>query len=403
MKFLHQAENDGRLAVKSWCGDIDDCAMEQIDELRRHPVLAEHIALMPDCHPGKGMPIGGVIAADNAIIPSAVGVDIGCGMLAVETNVPTAALADMRLRRKLQDRLKVRIPVGEGHAHNENQSWDGFEAHLDSGNSAMPDVPNTLDRKNLGTLGGGNHFVELQGSDKGYIWLMIHSGSRNLGQRIERHYSELARQINERMKLALPNKLLTFLPMDCRAGQDYFRDMTFALKYAFENRRRMMDVFKEELLNIIPACGFLREINIHHNYAACEQHFGREYFIHRKGATSTRKGEVGIIPGSMGTSSYIVKGLGNPDSFMSCSHGAGRTMSRTLANSRLKVEECDHALQGIVYERWRQARKFGRGDAKVLDLSEAPQAYKDIDAVIAAELDLIQPIVKLSPMAVLKG
>lgn len=401
MKWIREAQ-DGRLALKSWCAEIEASAEAQIDELRRHPVLAEHVALMPDCHFGKGMPIGGVIAVKDAVIPSAVGVDIGCGMVAVETNLTADVFTELRIRRELQNKLKERIPVGEGVSHKEKQNWDGFEHYLDL-NGTVKDFPSKLDRKNLGSLGGGNHFIELQKSDAGFIWLMIHSGSRNLGQRIEKHYWELANKLNSKMNVTLPNKFLTFLPMETQEGNDYYRDMNFALEYAMENRRRMMSVFKKTLTEFAANVEFIREINIHHNYAAKESHFGQDYYIHRKGATSARIGEIGIIPGSMGTPSFIVSGLGNPESFMSCSHGAGRTMSRTAANDQLTVEQCDKALTGIVYERWSYSRSRDKDDHKRYDLSEAPQAYKPIDQVISAELDLVEPIVRLNPLAVLKG
>ncbi len=403
MKWVQEA-GEGRLAVKSWCAELEPQTMEQVDELARHPALCGHVALMPDCHLGKGMPIGGVVAARNAVIPSAVGVDIGCGMVAVETDLPVERLAELSVRRALQNRLKERIPVGEGHAHSEEQTWEGFERYLDCDEEVPQGFPSRLDRRNLGTLGGGNHFVELQQSEAGFVWLMIHSGSRNLGQRVEDYYARLARKLNEQMGVQLPGQSLAFLPLDEPAGQDYLRDMEFALAYALENRWRMMMAFKETLLEFAPEAKFVQETNIHHNYAAKEIHFGEEVVVHRKGATSARLGEVGIIPGSMGTPSYIVRGLGNPESYQSCSHGAGRVMSRTQACQQLTVEACDAALEGVVYERWSKYKGFGRSAKRgLLDLSEAPQAYKDIEDVIASELDLIEPLVKLRPLAVLKG
>ena len=397
MKWLKQ-DDSLRIPIKSWCENLEPGALQQAMNLARHPALERYVALMPDCHVGYGMPIGGVIAARNAVLPSAVGVDIGCGMVAVETNVPAERLAELRDRRAIQEKLKERIPVGEGVSHQQNQEWEGFERYLDSGH-AHCDFPNGLDRKNLGTLGGGNHFVELQQSDAGFLWLMIHSGSRNLGFRIEAHYQAVAKRLNAAFHVPLPDPDLAFLPMDLEEGQAYFQDMRFALAYALENRRRMMQVFKETLAEFLPETEFLREINIHHNYAAQEEHLGDQFFIHRKGATSARLDEIGIIPGSMGTASYIVRGPGNPESFMSCPHGAGRVMSRMAASTHLTVEECDAAMAGIVFERWSKC-KFRRDR---YDLSEAPQAYKPIDDVIAAEADLVEPLVRLTPLAVLKG
>lgn len=400
MKWIKNEESY-RIPVKSWCAEVEPGALKQAGNLAAHPVLAHHVALMPDCHQGYGMPIGGVVAARDAVIPSAVGVDIGCGMVAVETGVPAERLAGMSFRRSILDRLKERIPVGEGVSHREKQEWEGFESYLDN-NGQVADFANALDRRNLGTLGGGNHFIEIQKSDAGFIWLMIHSGSRNLGKRVEELYHRKAQRLNALYRVTLADPDLAFLPIREQEGRDYFRDMLFALRYAQENRRRMMAVFKETLTEFVPETEFLREVNIHHNYAAFEEHFGETLCIHRKGATSAKSGEIGIIPGSMGTASYIVRGLGNPESFMSCSHGAGRRMSRIAACSTLTVEECDAAMAGIACGRWQPYRKHGKAKGR-LDLSEAPQAYKAIDEVIESELDLIEPQVRLTPLAVLKG
>ena len=391
----------GQLPIKSWCADVEVTAMAQAENLSRHPVLRHFVALMPDCHCGIGMPIGGVIAAKDAVIPAAVGVDIGCGMIAVETDIPAEKLEDMRFRRAIHTRIKELIPVGEGNTHKSTQEWDGFEEYLDAKGGDNRFVTK-LDRHNLGTLGGGNHFIEIQKSDTGFVWLMIHSGSRNMGKRIEEFYQEKAMQLCERFYSPLPCMDLAFLPIQEPDGHNYFRDMNFALKYAFENRQRMMSVCKEIIAEFIPETNFIREVNIHHNYAAFEEHFGETLCIHRKGATSAKLDEIGIIPGSMGSASYIVRGLGNPESFMSCSHGAGRRMSRTVACSSLTVAECDKAMEGIVCDRWHSVKRYCKGK-KVIDLSEAPQAYKDIENVIASESDLVAIQVRLTPLAVVKG
>ncbi|MBQ9775306.1 MAG: RtcB family protein [Lentisphaeria bacterium] len=399
MEFV---KSDGLpIHIKSWCRDIEDTAMAQAENLARHVALRHHVALMPDCHCGIGMPIGGVIAAKDAVIPAAVGVDIGCGMIAVETDIPAEKLEDMRFRRAIHTRLKELVPVGEGKMHKEPQEWDGFEEYIDT-KGVDAQLITKLDRHNLGTLGGGNHFIEIQKSDFGFVWIMIHSGSRNLGKRIEEVYQEKAMQLCERYYTPLPTSDLAFLPIQDEAGHNYFRDMNFALKYAFENRQRMMAKCKEVIAEFVPEVNFIREVNIHHNYAAFEEHFGETLCIHRKGATSAKLDEIGIIPGSMGTASYIVRGLGNPASFMSCSHGAGRRMSRTVACNTLTAAECDEAMKGIVCDRWHPVTRYGKGK-KVLDLSEAPQAYKDIEDVIASESDLVEVQVRLTPLAVIKG
>ena len=407
-----KTEEGASMPVKSWCENCEEGALKQAFNLARHPALVHHVALMPDAHQGYGMPIGGVVAAKGAVIPAAVGVDIGCGMIATETDIPAEAFADMPLRRAFQEALKARIPVGEGVSHKNVQVWEGFEEYLSNNGERCQMWPSKLDRTNLGTLGGGNHFIELQkttsldGADEpeggAKVWLMIHSGSRNLGKRIEEHYHRIAAKMCERFHAPLPDKDLAFLPIEEQAGHDYFTDMYFALRYAKENRRRMMEAMKETLLQFAPQANFLRTIDIHHNYAAFEEHFGEKVCVHRKGATSAKLDEIGVIPGSMGTASYIVRGLGNPESFMSCSHGAGRKMSRIAASTTLTPEECDKAMEGIVCERWQKYKGFGKAKGK-LDLSEAPQAYKDIESVIEAERDLVEPLVRLVPLASLKG
>ena len=391
--------------VKSWCKEVEDGALKQAANLAQHPAIFKHVALMPDCHVGYGMPIGGVIACDGVVIPNAVGVDIGCGMVAVETNLDAAIFVNLADRRSVLNRVKELIPVGEGAAHKEVQAWSGFEKYLDNDQVPSDKWPSKLDRKNLGTLGGGNHFIELQADENNKIWLMIHSGSRNLGYKIASYYHKLALELNEKFHSKLPCKDLAFLPVKSSEGQAYIRDMNFALDYALENRKRMMGNFRLAVKEFASDVEFLREVNIHHNYAAREEHFGNEVWVHRKGATSAKKAEVGIIPGSMGTSSYIVKGLGNVESFTSCSHGAGRVMGRSEASRKLTVEECDKAMEGIVFDRWSKFKtKWKRkSNTNLRDLSEAPLAYKDIDEVIASELDLIEVLVKLRPLGVVKG
>jgi tRNA-splicing ligase RtcB len=374
---------------------------------------------MPDAHVGYGMPIGGVIAAENAIIPNAVGVDIGCGMCAVKTDFCASDLKDKAIIRNILNYVKENVPVGEGNSHKFQQKWDGFPVYLKSigvgeevDDYNNPKLPAWSDKatwnlafKNLGTLGGGNHFIEMQESQNGHLWLMLHSGSRHLGNKIATHYHKLAQQINEQYNDDLPDRDLAFFRTNSTEGNDYIRDMNFAMDYAKENRRLMMEAFKQAIINELGNIKFLEETNIHHNYAALENHFEKMVWIHRKGATSAKLGEKGIIPGSMGTSSYIVEGLGNAESFYSCSHGAGRKMGRMEACRSLTKEECDEAMEGIVFDRWSRLRRFGRikKGSNLFDLAESPLAYKNIDEVIQSELDLIKPLVKLRPLGVVKG
>ncbi|MBR4171966.1 MAG: RtcB family protein, partial [Kiritimatiellae bacterium] len=239
-------EDGYRIPVNSWCENCEEGAVQQAVNLAHHPVLVHHVALMPDAHQGYGMPIGGVVAARNAVIPAAVGVDIGCGMIATETDIPAEKFAEMSFRRAFQEKLKTRIPVGEGVSHSTTQNWEGFEEYTANNGMRSNLWPSKLDRMNLGTLGGGNHFIELQkttaldgnGEAEGgaKVWLMIHSGSRNLGKRIEEHYHRIASRLCDRFRLPLPDKDLAFLPIEEESGHHYFTDMMFALRYAKENR-----------------------------------------------------------------------------------------------------------------------------------------------------------------------
>ena len=399
-------ENAYKVPIQSWCRDVEKTAMTQAEDLAMHPSVFHHVALMPDCHPGYGMPIGGVIACRDAVIPNAVGVDIGCGMGAVQTNIPVPDASEKKLLREITIRVKDLIPCGEGNSHKKSQSWDNMpsDIHSFSKRGWYSEHVKTLALKNLGSLGGGNHFIEIQAGDDGYVWLMIHSGSRHLGNMIAKYYNKVAMNLNEKWKTRLPGKDLAFLPTDTLEGKEYIEDMNFALSYAKENRRRIMNRFMEAFSSVFSRAAFSAPINIHHNYAALEHHFGRNVWIHRKGATSAKKGQTGIIPGSMGSASYIVEGLGNTESFMSCSHGAGRVLGRNQASSTLTMEECNKAMEGIVYDRWNKLKGWKKkGGNATHDFGEAPQAYKNIDEVIEAQLDLIRPVVKLRPLGVVKG
>lgn len=395
-------EEQYRVPIKSWCNLVEDTALAQAVDLARHPAVYHHVALMPDCHPGYGMPIGGVIACENAVIPNAVGVDIGCGMGAVKTSIPVAD-ASRETIREIVTRVKELIPCGEGKAHKDAQDWEGFEESIDDYRDRgwYSDHAADLASRNLGTLGGGNHFIEIQAGDDDHVWLMIHSGSRHLGNVIARFYHELAQRLNSAWHAEIPHRDLAFLPIDSDEGLAYIKDMNLALQYAKENRRRIMQRFMAAFSSVYHQADYADPVNIHHNYAALEHHFGKDVWVHRKGATSAREKETGIIPGSMGTTSYIVEGLGNKDSYMSCSHGAGRVMGRKEASRLLTPEECDQAMAGIVYDRWHRMKKSK--DKDLFDLGEAPPAYKDIDGVIESELDLIRPMVKLRPLGVVKG
>ncbi|MDH4320865.1 MAG: RtcB family protein [Desulfobulbaceae bacterium] len=378
--------------IKLWLDDIEAGAFEQARNLANLPFIFRHVAVMPDAHLGYGMPIGGVMATNEVVIPNAVGVDIGCGMCAVRTSlgsIPTGKL------EALLARIKSVIPLGfKHHLRKQNPSlMPKSELPLAQLPMVSREYQSALTQ--LGTLGGGNHFIEIQQGNDGRIWLMIHSGSRNLGFKVANYYNHLAIDLNRKAGSAIPSKWqLAFLPIDSDAGRTYLQEMRYCVEFAYANRLVMMERVKEALLSVVQPVFFEPMINIAHNYAAMEEHFGERVMVHRKGATSARDGEVGIIPGSQGAPSYIVRGLGNPESFASCSHGAGRKMGRKQAQRQLSLAEEQERLerQGILH-----------GIRSARDLDEAAGAYKDIDKVIDAQLDLVEVLVELRPLAVIKG
>lgn len=380
--------------VKIWTDNVEESAMRQIENLTTLPFLFHHLAIMPDVHAGMGMPIGGVLACKDTVIPNAVGVDIGCGMCAVKTNWKIDNIPPEVLRKKIMCGIRKRIPLGMDH-HKEPQ----YEAYLPTGH----DIDKTVIvkqrqisiTKEVGTLGGGNHFIELQKDEEGTLWIMIHSGSRNLGARVGEHYNNIARVLNEKWhSVVKPELRLSFLPWGTKEFEMYWNEMRFCIDFALCNRRLMMQRIEEVIADALPGIEFEPMINIAHNYAAFEHHYGEDVIVHRKGATLAREGVVGIIPGSQGTASYIVEGLGNPESFCSCSHGAGRVMSRSAAIKTLDMAEEVAQLEakGIVHAIRCQN-----------DMQEASSAYKDIETVIKNELDLVKVKTRLLPIAVIKG
>ena len=380
--------------MKMWTTDIDDKAREQIENLAALPFIHHHIAIMPDCQGGMGMPIGGVLACCDAVIPNAVGVDIGCGMCAVKTGWKVEKITADVLRKQIMRGIRKRIPLGMDH-HKERQDESYMPQGHDIDRLHVVKAQYISAQRQVGTLGGGNHFIELQRDEEGFLWIMIHSGSRNLGKQVGDHYNKLAASLNERWhSVVKPELRLPFLPLKTQEFNDYWVEMQYCVDFALCNRRLMMERIQEVIADALPGIEFEPMINIAHNYAAWEKHFGENVIVHRKGATLAREGVVGIIPGSQGTSSYIVEGLGNPDSLNSCSHGAGRLMSRTAAVNTLSLEDEVKKLedQGIVH-----AIRSKR------DLEEAAGAYKDIDQVIALEADLVRVKTKLRPVAVIKG
>lgn len=367
-----------------WLEDIEDGALDQAKNLANLPFAFKWVSIMPDAHQGYGMPIGGVMATKNVIVPNAVGVDIGCGMCAVKTSLTEI---DTDTLKKIMGEIRKVVPVGFT-KHQKPQ--DGMPEGT-IGEIIVEEWQNA--EKSLGTLGGGNHFIEIQKGNDGHIWIMIHSGSRNLGFKVANYYNKLAQELNEKWHSSVPKEWkLAFLPTDSQAGQDYVKEMNYCVDFALANRKLMMERVIQAVADNTNQTGFDEMINIAHNYASLENHYGQNVWVHRKGATKATKGLKGIIPGSQGTASYIVEGLGNPLSFMSCSHGAGRKMGRKDAQRRLNLKEELKKMEGVIH-----------GIRNVKDLDEAPGSYKDIEEVMDNQKDLVKILVRLSPLAVIKG
>lgn len=380
--------------VKIWTNDVEESAMRQIENLTTLPFLHHHLAIMPDVHAGMGMPIGGVLACDGAVIPNAVGVDIGCGMCAVKTNWKVEDLPPHVIRKEIMKGIRARIPLGMDH-HKEAQDAKYLPQGHDIDKMEIVKRRQTSILHEVGTLGGGNHFIELQKDEEGNLWIMIHSGSRNLGKQVGDYYNKIAASLNEKWhSIVSPEIRLPFLPHGTREFGAYWNDMKYCIDFALCNRRLMMERIQEVIADSLKGIEFEPMINIAHNYAAFEQHFDKDVIVHRKGATLAREGVIGIIPGSQGTASYIVEGLGNPDSFCSCSHGAGRVLSRKAA---IKTLDMDAEVRNL------EAKGIIHAIRCQDDMQEASGAYKDIDTVIANESDLVKVKTKLLPIAVIKG
>lgn len=372
--------------IKIWASAIEDGALEQARHLAALPFAFQHIALMPDTHQGFGMPIGGVLAAQDVIVPNAVGVDIGCGVRTCQLEATAGAVKSYS--KQILEKISKCVPTGFTW-HKKPQASEIFDRIPDDGI-----VPLLADqaRYQLGTLGGGNHFIELQEAEDGTAWVMVHTGSRNLGKKVADYYNQLARELNASWRSPVPREWqLAYLPLDTKEGQKYYAAMQFCHTFAQENRALIL----KRVLEVLEGYGFSpREevIDVHHNYASLEEHFNREVVVHRKGAVRA-EGRV-IVPGSMGSPSYIGEGLKHPESFWSCSHGAGRVMGRREAIHRLSGQKVQRLLaeRGVTY----------LGDvSEVLD--EAPQAYKDIDMVMREQADLVRPLLKLRGFAVIKA
>lgn len=397
-KILNAEAHYG-VPVKIFTNDIDSDSIEQLKKMAQLQFIYSHIAVMPDVHVGKGATVGSVIPTQHAIIPAAVGVDIGCGMNAVRLNLKASQLPDnlAPLRHAIERKVPVSFELHK-QVKAKASSIIPLEKRLQPIIQKHPGLVRMLRKfdatwqKQLGTLGGGNHFIELCLDENQDVWIMLHSGSRGLGNVIGTYFIELAKKEAQHRFGHVPDKDLSYFAEGSASFNDYVEAVEWAQNYAFENRREMMRLIQEAIRPLLPPFQMTKEaINCHHNYVSRENHFGEDLLITRKGAIRAGQDELGIIPGSMGARSYIVKGKANPESFCSCSHGAGRKMSRNKAKLLFSQDDLIQQTQGI------ECRK----DAGVID--EIPSAYKDIDQVMANQSDLIEIVHTLKQILCIKG
>lgn len=404
----YETIDGGAVPIKAWTRGVpvEDVARKQLVESASLPIVWPHVAVMPDVHWGMGATVGSVIPTRGAIVPAAVGVDIGCGMCAVRTPLSSSALGDNA--QDIFDALSAAIPHGrtDNGGPNDRGAWSGPPQDVLTAWAALRDAydrdvgierPRERAPRQLGTLGTGNHFVEACLDTEDRVWLMLHSGSRGVGNAIGSHYIAAAKRRCESDGIALPNADLAWLPEGTPEFDAYVKAVGWAQDYARRNREvmlaRAIDVLRRLDRNESHDWSWLPDhaVNCHHNYVNREDHFGESLWVTRKGAVSARSGELGIIPGSMGTRSYIVRGLGNPDSFHSCSHGAGRVMSRGAAKKQITLEQHVADTAGVTC----------RKDAEVID--ESPRAYKNVEDVMRAQSDLVEIVHELRGVVCVKG
>ncbi|MBI6897323.1 RtcB family protein [Pseudomonas putida] len=394
----------GGKPIKLWTDGVpvEDDARKQLVNTAKMPFIFKHLAVMPDVHLGKGSTIGSVIPTVGAIIPAAVGVDIGCGMIAARTSLHARDLPDNL--HGLRTAIEKAVPHGKTFGRRDQGAWDNVPNQADQVWSGLagrfkaitdkhPRLEKTNNRQHLGTLGGGNHFIEVCLDEADRVWFMLHSGSRGVGNAIGNLFIELAQADMRQHMVNLPDRDLAYFEEGSRHFADYVEAVEWAQDFARHNRELMMQAVVAATRKVLgrPFEASLEAVNCHHNYVQKEQHFGREVLVTRKGAVSAQKGQLGIIPGSMGAKSFIVRGLGNEEAFCSCSHGAGRVMSRTKAKSRFTVEDQQRATAHV------ECRK----DKDVID--EIPMAYKDIDAVMQAQRELVEVVHTLRQVVCVKG
>ena len=405
---MNVIKKDGLKPIKMWTNGVpvEDSAMKQLERVATLPFVMPHVAVMPDVHWGMGATVGSVVPAIGAIIPAAVGVDIGCGMLAVRTSMTSNDLPDNL--HDLRSSIEESVPHGRtdnGGANDRGRwgnvpddtalAWEMLDADWKNIVGKHPKIHGRsgVTAEHLGTLGSGNHFIEVCLDESDCVWVMLHSGSRGVGNRIGTYFIDKAKEEMQRWFVTLPDTDLAYLPEGSQYFDDYVSSVDWAQKYALVNRELMLKNVISSMRKKLKTKFELSEaiVNCHHNYISKENHFGKNIWVTRKGAVNARKGRLGIIPGSMGTRSYIVSGKGNEDSFHSCSHGAGRRMSRAEARKTFTLSNHRDATEGV------ECRK----DKEVID--ETPGAYKDIDAVMAAQSDLVDIVHTLKQVLCVKG
>ena len=396
---IQQTLNNQRVPVKIWTDDVDDRSKVQLSNIASLPFVHHHVAAMPDVHLGIGATIGSVIATHKAIIPAAVGVDIGCGMVAARLSLTAEDLDEASLK-KIFNQITRDVPVGRGQHADDRilvAAAKPFEPGLKSLTDRHPALLKAFGKfskwtNQMGTLGGGNHFIEVCLDESGHVWIMLHSGSRGIGNAIADYFIELARKDMERLMIQLPDRDLAYFPEGSEYFADYVEAVHWAQEYAMANRQAMLNLVLAALARHLPPFTVTTEaVNCHHNYVAKEHHFDAEVWVTRKGAIRAQEGDLGIVPGSMGARSFIVRGKGNPDSFCSSAHGAGRRMSRTAARAQFNEADLSQQTAGVVC----------RKDKGVVD--EIPGAYKDIDDVMANQSDLTEILHTLKQVVCVKG
>lgn len=394
-----QEIREGRVPVKVYTDHVEEAARRQLVNISQLPIVHHHVAAMPDVHHGIGATVGSVIPTLRAIIPAAVGVDIGCGMIAARLSLTANEIEEASLK-KVFAQISRDVPVGfEQHDERDARAdaakpfKRGLRAILEKHAGVQKRVGKKADwTRQLGTLGGGNHFIEVCLDESRRVWVMLHSGSRGIGNAIGTYFIALAKQDAERHQLQLPDRDLAYFPEGAQHFDDYVQAVGWAQDYARANRAEMMDLVLAALHRHLPAFDVTTEaVNCHHNYVERETHYGESVWVTRKGAIRAREGDLGIIPGSMGTRSYIVRGKGSAEALQSCAHGAGRRMSRTQAEKHYTVADLAEQTAGVVC----------RKDKGVLD--EIPGAYKDIDEVMANQNDLVEVLHTLKQIICVKG